>query len=259
MPTIATIIVVLLSVCSITAAARAELSTCKQCRDQQQACAKNYSAKTCKTEYGICMKSCQKNSRISQPIPGDGSVEAGKRSSRTQGLVALAVARACHRAGKTMTKNLMTLAVALASLPAIASVQDARSQAPPYCFDLSRVVDLAITKEKFASIAGRPRQGSYVGTSLVLAGWKGCSLYGAATYTCDSPQMDTAEEAEKARAAILDQVKACLGAGWAEAAERSSPNYVVLHDAVRPVAITLSTDQTDNKKHVVRLIVFVRR
>src|SRR5215831_16628590 len=40
---------------------------------------------------------------------------------------------------------------------------------------------------------------------------------------------------------------------------RSSPSYVVLHGAARPVAITLSTDQTDNKKHVVRLIVFVRR
>jgi hypothetical protein len=32
-----------------------------------------------------------------------------------------------------------------------------------------------------------------------------------------------------------------------------------LHDAARPVAITLSTDQTDGKKYVVRLIVFVRR
>jgi hypothetical protein len=59
MPAIATIIIVLLSVCSITTA-RAEQSTCKQCREQQQACAKNYSAKTCKTEYDICMKSCQK-------------------------------------------------------------------------------------------------------------------------------------------------------------------------------------------------------
>jgi len=116
-----------------------------------------------------------------------------------------------------------------------------------------------MTKERFASIAGRPRAGSYVGTSLVLAGWKDCSLYGAATYTCDSPEMDTAEEAEKARATILDQVKSCLGAGWAEAAERSSPSYVVLHNAARPVSITLSTDQTDGKKHVVRLIVFVRR
>src|SRR5262249_37844652 len=133
-----------------------------------------------------------------------------------------------------MTKNLITLAVALASLAAIASAQDARSQAPPYCFDLTRVVDLAMTKERFASIAGRPRQGSYVGTSLVLAGWKDCSLYGAATYTCDSPQMDTAEEAEKARAAILDQVKACLGAGWGEGAQGTAPHQVVLDGAAAP-------------------------
>src|SRR5262249_9532738 len=57
---IAAIIVVVFGVCSITTAARAESSTCKQCRDQQQACAKNYSAKTCKTEYDICMKTSQK-------------------------------------------------------------------------------------------------------------------------------------------------------------------------------------------------------
>jgi hypothetical protein len=92
----------------------------------------------------------------------------------------------------------------------------------------------------------------------VLADWKNCSLYGAATYTCDSSEMDSAEEAEKARAAILDQVKSCLGAGWAEAVERSSPSYVVLHNVARLVAITLSTDQTEGKKYVVRLIVFVR-
>jgi len=151
------------------------------------------------------------------------------------------------------------LALAMASLPAIALAQTARSQAPSYCFDLSRVLDLAMTKERFASIAGRPRQGNFRDTSLMLVDWKDCSLYGATTYTCDSSEMDTAEEAEKARAAILDQVKACLGAGWAEAAERSSPSYVVLHDAARPVSITLSTDQTHDKKHVVRLIVFVRR
>src|SRR5262252_9883155 len=151
------------------------------------------------------------------------------------------------------------LALAIASLPATALAQNPRSQAPPYCFDLSRVVDLAMTKERFASIAGRPRQGDFRDTSLMLVDWKDCSLYGATTYTCDSSEMGTAEEAEKARAATLQQVKACLGASWTEAAERSSPSYVVLHDAARPVAITLSTDQTDNKKHVVRLTVFVRR
>ena len=151
------------------------------------------------------------------------------------------------------------LAVAFASLPATAFAQSARPQAPSYCFDLSRVIDLALTKERFASIAGRPRQGDFRSTSLVLPDWKDCSLYGAATYTCDSAEMETADEAEKARAATLEQVKSCLGAGWTEAAERSSPNYVVLHNAGRPVAITLSADQTDSKKHVVRLIVFVRR
>jgi hypothetical protein len=157
-----------------------------------------------------------------------------------------------------MTK-LAILAVALASFPAAALAQNARSQTPPYCFDLSRIVDLAVTKERFAPIAGRPRQGDFRDASVVLPDWKDCSLYGAATYTCDSADMDSAEAAEKARSAILRQVKSCLGAGWSEAAERSNPSYVVLHNAARPVSITVTTDQTDGKKHVVRLIVFVRR
>ena len=157
-----------------------------------------------------------------------------------------------------MTK-LAILAVAVASLPAAALGQNARSPAPPYCFDLSRIVDLAVTKERFASIAGRPRQGDFRDASVLLPDWKDCSLYGAATYTCDSAEMDSAEAAEKARSVTLGQVKSCLGAGWSEAAERSNPSYVVLHNAARPVSITVSTDQTDSKKHVIRLIVFVRR
>jgi hypothetical protein len=56
-----TVIVVLLNFSSMTTTARAETTNpCKECRDQQQACAKNYSAKTCKTEYDICMKSCKR-------------------------------------------------------------------------------------------------------------------------------------------------------------------------------------------------------
>jgi hypothetical protein len=51
---------VLFSFCSITAVQAEQANSCKQCREQQQACAKNYSAKTCKTEYDICMKGCQK-------------------------------------------------------------------------------------------------------------------------------------------------------------------------------------------------------
>jgi hypothetical protein len=156
-------------------------------------------------------------------------------------------------------KKLAMLAVALASLSAAALAQNTRAPGPSYCFDLSRVVDLAVTKERFASIAGRPRPGDFRDTKLALAGWKDCSLYGAATYTCDSAEMDTAEQADAARRDLLDDVKSCLGAGWAEATERSSPSYVVLQNAARPVSITLSTDQTDSKRHVVRLTLFVRR
>ena len=157
-----------------------------------------------------------------------------------------------------MTK-LAILAVAVASLPTAALGQNARSPAPPYCFDLSRIVDLAVTKERFASVAGRPRQGDFRDASVVLPDWKDCSLYGAATYTCDSAEMDSAEDAAKARSATVRQVKSCLGAGWAESADRSNPSYVVLRNSARPVSITVSTDQTDSRKHVVRLIVFVRR
>jgi hypothetical protein len=52
--------ITLLGVCSITAAQAEQSNGCKQCRDQQEACAKNYSAKTCKAEYDMCLKSCRK-------------------------------------------------------------------------------------------------------------------------------------------------------------------------------------------------------
>ena len=98
-----------------------------------------------------------------------------------------------NRQGNATMKKLAMLALALASVPITAFAQSTHSQAPPYCFDLSRIVDLAVTKERFASIAGRPRPGDFRDASLILAGWKDCSLYGAATYTCDSAEMDTAE------------------------------------------------------------------
>ena len=116
-----------------------------------------------------------------------------------------------------------------------------------------------MSQEKFASITGKPRQGNFSDTSLTLTGWHDCALYGAGTYTCDSQPLDSAQAAEQAQAEILKEAKACLGEGWSEAADRASPSYVVLHSALRPVSITLSTDQTDDDKHVVHLIMFVRR
>jgi hypothetical protein len=150
-------------------------------------------------------------------------------------------------------------ALALAESPGQGWAQGAGSEAPPYCSDLQRVTVLAMTRERFASIAGKPREGNFLETSLALTGWNNCALYGAATYTCDSPALDSALDAERAQAELLRQIKTCLGEGWAEATDRSSPNYVVLHNALRPVSITLSTHQSDEHRHVVHLNVFVRR
>lgn len=140
-----------------------------------------------------------------------------------------------------------------------ASSQDLSSALPSYCSELQRVTSLAMTKERFSSIAGRPREGNFLETSLALTGWHNCALYGAATYTCDSPPLGGKREAEQAQAGYVQQITTCLGEGWSEARERSSPNYVVLHNALRPVSITLSTDQTDDRQHIVHLTVFVRR
>ena len=129
----------------------------------------------------------------------------------------------------------------------------------PYCFDLKRVLVLAMSGGRFAAIAGAPRAGNFADTTLSLPGWTGCALYGPSTYTCDSPAVGTADEAERAQAVLLREIKACLGEGWDEAADRSSARYVVLRSALRPVSITLSTDETDARTHVVHLIVFARR
>ena len=115
-----------------------------------------------------------------------------------------------------------------------------------------------MSKERFASIAGSARQGNFVDTKLALTGWKDCSLYSTNMYTCDSLAVDSAGAAERQQADLLQQLKSCLGEGWSEASDRSSANYVVLHHSLRPVSITLSTDQTDDKKHLVHLILFVR-
>jgi len=56
-----------------------------------------------------------------------------------------------------MNGRLAILAWVLASVPAAAMAQDTRAQAVPYCPDLQRVVALAMSKERFASIAGKPR------------------------------------------------------------------------------------------------------
>lgn len=133
------------------------------------------------------------------------------------------------------------------------------SQPIPYCEQLKRVAALARTNDRFASITGKPREGNFLDTSLPLTGWKDCSIYGIGTYTCDSLELATAEAAERAQAGTLREIKTCLGQTWTEAKDRSSPSYVVLHPASGAVSITLSTDETNKKEHVVRLTLFIRR
>ncbi len=54
-------VLALLTLWSTESTVRAQQSSdCKDCRDQQRACMANYSAKTCKSEYDICMKACRR-------------------------------------------------------------------------------------------------------------------------------------------------------------------------------------------------------
>jgi hypothetical protein len=126
-----------------------------------------------------------------------------------------------------------------------------------YCPDLKRLAALAATKDRFTGIAGRPREGNFVETTLPLAGWSNCAIYGRRSYTCDSDKVATAAAAEKRQAAILKEIKECLGKDWSEVEDRSSSNYVVLHDAGSATSITLSTDLGEGG-HLVHLIIFAR-
>ena len=126
-----------------------------------------------------------------------------------------------------------------------------------YCPDLKRLAGLAATKDRFAGITGRPREGNFVETTLPLAGWRDCAIYGRRSYTCDSDKVATAAAAENRQATILKDIKECLGKDWSEVEERSSSNYVVLHDAGSATSITLSTDLAEGG-HLVHLIIFAR-
>jgi hypothetical protein len=140
-----------------------------------------------------------------------------------------------------------------------APLQSAQSEElPPYCPMLRDVAALALGKDRFKSIIGRPREGSFLETTLPLSGWADCSFYGTRTYTCDSHPLDTAGEAERAFQKTLGEVKACLREGWAEDGSRASPGYAVVRDQRQIASITINTDRTENDRYVVRLILFLR-
>jgi len=126
-----------------------------------------------------------------------------------------------------------------------------------YCPDLQRLVTLALTKERFATIAGKQREGDVLDTTLPLTGWKDCSVYGARTYTCDSQSFGSADEVAKAQTVILGEIKTCLGEGWTEDDDRSSPVYAVVRSSRVPVSMTVATN-AEADGYVVRLTLFLR-
>jgi hypothetical protein len=153
-----------------------------------------------------------------------------------------------------MTTARPIIALALAIVAGEALAQDAA----PYCGDLKRVASLASARDRFASLAGKPREGNFSDTILPLTGWKDCSLYGSGMYTCDSPGLPTKNDAEKAQARATDEILSCFAGGWLEIKDRASPGYVVLHPARGPASITLSIDEGDNREFIVRMTLFVR-
>jgi hypothetical protein len=160
-------------------------------------------------------------------------------------------------ARKQVKPSYPTTAVIVATF-AVSSTIALAQDAAPYCGDLKRVASLASARDRFASLAGKPREGNFSDTVLPLTGWKDCSLYGAGMYTCDSPGLPTKNEAEKAQARATDEILSCFAGSWLEIKDRSSPGYVVLHPARGPASITLSIDEGDSKEFIVRMTLFVR-
>src|SRR5262245_32059739 len=131
---------------------------------------------------------------------------------------------ASFAAALTVAMQIADVARAQSSLP---SSRPATGDPPPagavltggtvaYCADLKRVTLLALTRERFSTIAGSPREGSFSETTLPLSGSKDCSLYGSRTYTCDSSDLASADQAVDRQAAVVAEIKGCLGDGWAE-------------------------------------------
>src|SRR4051812_36455623 len=145
----------------------------------------------------------------------------------------------------------------------LASIVGGTAQEPmpdvAYCPDLKQLTVLAMSGNQFAAIAGKRREGSFRDTTLLLAGWEDCALYGATTYTCDSHALKTSEEAEDQLTRTTDQILRCLAGAWVEIKDRSSPDYAVLHPAGGPPSIPRNSEKNKKKKYLVLSTFFLRR
>jgi len=129
----------------------------------------------------------------------------------------------------------------------------------PYCQELKELNNYAMSQRRFAPIIGQPKEGNYRATSLPLPDWTNCAFYGTTTYTCDSAELRSHEEAARAQQRIARDILDCFAGTWAEAPEQMGPDFVVLHPKLGPASITLNLDETEGGRHLVRLILFLRR
>src|SRR5215813_14203054 len=129
----------------------------------------------------------------------------------------------------------------------------------PYCQNLRELNNYAMSQRRFAPIIGAPKEGNYRATSLLLTGWTNCAFYGTTTYTCDSTALKSHQEAAKAQQRIAQEILDCFAGTWAQAPEQMGPDFVVLHPKLGPASITLNLDETEGDRHLVRLILFLRR
>jgi hypothetical protein len=129
----------------------------------------------------------------------------------------------------------------------------------PYCQELKELNNYAMSQRRFAPIIGVAKEGNYRATSLPLTGWRNCAFYGTTTYTCDSAELKSHEEAATAQLRIARDILDCFAGTWAEAPEQMGPDFVVLHPKLGPASITLNLDEIEGGRHLVRLILFLRR
>jgi hypothetical protein len=141
------------------------------------------------------------------------------------------------------------------AIPAFAQL----SEHVPYCDELKALNNYAMSQRRFAPIIGQTKEGNYRDTALRLTGWINCAFYGATSFTCDSRELKSHEEAEKAQQQIAQEILGCFQGAWAEAPEQMGPDFVVLHPKLGPASITLNLDETGGGGHLVCLILFLRR
>jgi hypothetical protein len=128
-----------------------------------------------------------------------------------------------------------------------------------YCQELKELNNYAMSQGRFAPIIGMPKEGNYRAASLTLTGWVNCGFYGTTTYTCDSTELKSHDEAARAQQRIAQEILNCFEGTWAEAPDQMGTDFVVLHPKLGPASITLNLDETDGGGHLVRLILFLRR